>query len=270
MQKQFLIYLPLLVITAIWLFPIYWAISTSFKPADIIFSATPTFVFTPTITNYGYLFGSLIAYQYHLLNSLIIALGATVVCTIVGTLAAYSINRFTFRGRQPLAFLVLSVLFIPPIVVLIPLYQLYSFLGLLDTHLGLILANSVYNLPIAVWLMQSFFAEIPRDLDDAAMIDGRTRLGAFFRIVLPLSAPGASVTALFVFLFTWDEFLSALVLTSRNALPASVNLLQFLTISAAQWGPLLAAATIMWIPPVLAFVILQRYIVRGLTFGAVK
>lgn len=263
-------YIPLLVITAFWLLPIYWAISTSFKPADIIFSATPQFIFNPTISNYGYLFGSLIAYQYHLLNSLIIAVGATVLCVTIGTLAAYSINRFTFRGRQSLAFLILSVLFIPPIVVLIPLYQLFSFLGLLDTYFGLILANSVYNLPIAVWLMQSFFAEIPRDLDDAAMIDGRTRLGAFFHIVLPLSAPGASVTALFVFLFTWDEFLSALVLTSRNALPASVNLLQFLTISAAQWGPLLAAATIMWIPPVIAFVMLQRYIVRGLTFGAVK
>lgn len=270
MKKKHLLYVPMIIISIIMIFPIFWAILTSFKPADKITSAIPIIFFAPTLSNYQYLVSSLVNFQSHLLNSVIIAAGATVLCSIIGTMAAYSINRTRFRGRANIAFFILSVRFIPPIVALIPLYVFYQLLGLYDTQLGLILVNTVFNLPIAVWLMQGFIGEIPKDLDEAAMMDGRSRLGALFHIVLPLAGPGAAVSGLFVFLFSWNEFLSALLLTSRVAIPASANLLQFLTVSTALWGPLMAAAITMWVPPFIVFAILQRRIVRGLTLGAVR
>lgn len=256
-------------LVAFWLFPIYWLILTSFKPTEEINSAVPLFIFHPTLENYGDLFARF-NFTHILLNSLVIT-GATTVCVIAaGLLAAYALARMHVPGGKHIALWILSLRFIPPIAVGIPFYLMWQRFNLLDTYLGLILVYVAFNLPFAIWLLRGFLVELPLDLDEAATMDGLSRLQIVRRIILPVALPGVAATAIFTFVFTWNEYLMALLLTAVRSTTVPVTVSKFIMAYAILWGDVSAAAVIELVPMLIIVFLLQRHIVRGITLGAVK
>jgi ABC-type glycerol-3-phosphate transport system permease component len=190
---------------------------------------------------------------------------------VLGVHAGYAAARFEFRGKKPLLFILLATVMVPGIVTLIPVYMMAVQFGLHDTHLVLILVFAAWQTPTVVWLLQAFFENIPRDLDEAALIDGCSRLGAFYRIVLPLSQPGLAAAAILVTVWVWNEFIIALNLTASDAVrPLTVGLFFFVSESGIQWGKMAAAASIALLPIIILFAFLQRRFIQGLTAGATK
>lgn len=255
------------------LFPLYWLTATAFKSNAEILGARPTLLpAEPTLVNFRSLFVDS-NFTSYLTNSLVTVTVATAVALVLGTSAAYALCRFPlFGGRnETTSFVVLVARTIPPIAVVVPIYLSVQQIGLLDSRAGLILVYSATNVPFVIWLMRSFFEDIPRDLADAAQTDGASALRAFWQVVLPLVAPGVAATAIFTVINVYNEFLFALVLTST---PAS----QTVPVGAAtligriqvQWGPLAAAGVIAMLPVVAFILFMQRHLVRGLTAGAVK
>lgn len=269
------------VITLFMLFPILWMVISSFKaPADIL-TMPPRWFFVPTLDNYravlfgqqeiaGGTFPQVPDFPKHLTNSVVIALTSTGLALLVGCPAAYALARFRFRRSKDLSFYVLSIRMAPPFGVLIPFYILFSRMGLLDTRFSLIVVYLALNLPFVVWMMRSFFSEIPRELEEASMVDGCTRWGGFGRVALPLALPGLAATAIFCLIMTWNEFLFALILTGTQAKTAAVALYGFVTFRDVLWGPLFAAGTIVSIPVLIFTLLVQKNLVRGLTMGAIK
>lgn len=252
------------------LFPIYWTITTSFKSKLDALSASPVWVFKPIIDNYEYIAYAKIAFPRYLLNSIIISFSAAFIAISVGSIAAYALARYNFKGKENIAFWILSTRMMPAPAVVIPLYILMRGLRIIDTHLAPILAHVIITLPFAVWVMRGFFEEIPVEIEEAAQVDGCSRRQTFMKIVLPLSLPGLIITSLFSIMFSWNEFLYALVLTSTQAKTATVACTEFRGWMETAWGPAFAAATITIIPILLLTIFLQKHLVRGLTFGAVK
>ena len=204
------------------------------------------------------------------MNSLVVGFGSTFLSVFLGTLAAYGFSRFRVPGKNDLMFFILSTRMMPPIAVTIPIYLMYRALGLTDTWLGLILLYTVVNLSLAVWLLKGFMDEIPREYEDAAMVDGYTRLQAFTRIVLPQAATGIATTAIFCLIFAWNEYAFALLLTSGNAQTSPPFIPTIIGEGGLDW-PAMAAGTTLFLLPVLVFtVILRRHLLRGITFGAIR
>jgi multiple sugar transport system permease protein len=195
---------------------------------------------------------------------------AICVSVLFGVPAAYSLSRFDFKGKRDMAFFILSTRMAPPIGVLIPMYLLFSRLRLIDTHLALIIMYINLNVSVVVWMMMGFFKDIPVDLEEAALIDGCSRLQALRRVVLPLAAPGLAATMIFCTFLSWNEFMWALILTSYVAKTAPVAALEFIQFRHILWGQLMAAGTIMSFPVLLFALLTQRQLVRGLTLGAIK
>lgn len=271
-------YAVVALLTAVFLLPIVWMIMTSLKPSEDVLARPPVLTFTPTLENYRFAFGEANFGQF-ILNTLIVASGSTAIVVVVGSLASYSFARFN-PGNGNLMFFILTTRMMPAIAVVIPFFVIFRdigktrigellFLGL-DRPGTLIVAHTVFNLPFAIWLMHSFFQDIPLDIEHAALLDGCTRFQAFRRVVLPLAAPGVAVTAIFSFFFSWNEFLFANVLTRDKAKTINVAVSGFQTQQGVLWGPLAAAATVCVVPTLIFVTIVQRYIVRGLTMGAVK
>jgi multiple sugar transport system permease protein len=266
-------YLVLFVV-AIWvLLPVYWMVTTSFK-TKLELSTVPPNLWPEklTWTNYRNLFVGR-PFDTYLLNSLIVVLSAAAAAIVIGTLAAYSLARLDLKAKfkSNIAFWILSTRMLPAIVVLVPIYAMYNALNLLNTRIGLILLYTGAALPFAVWMMQSFIEELPIDLEEAAWVDGDTRIGALFRIVMPLVAPGLVATSIFTIIVLWNEFLFALMListTSKVTLPVGINGL--ITMYDWQWGQMTAIGTIAVIPILIFTMYVQRYLVRGLTLGGVK
>ena len=204
------------------------------------------------------------------MNSVIIASANTIFCLLVGLPAAYSFVRFRFKGRKHFMVWILIVRMFPPIAMILPLYLIVNRLRLLDTHLSLILAYMIYNLPFVIWTMKGFLQEIPQDLDESAMIDGCSRLGAFYRVVLPLATPGLIVTSVLNFILSWNEFMWASVLTGVNAKTMTVAIAGFWTNVTLDWTKIGAASTVFILPPLIIVLFFRNYMVRGLTMGAVK
>ena len=251
------------------LFPIAWIFLTSIKvPADA-FAFPPKFLFSPTLQNYVSVFvgHDLLRYMF---NSVVIATGATLLSMLVGAPAAYSFSRFRFRGRSALEVLVLMSRLIPQIALLLPLYMLYRELGLIDTHLGLILAYTTFVAPFTVFVLMGFFADIPRDLEEAALIDGCSPWGAFLRVVLPLSLPGLAATFIFGFLYSWNEFMYAVILTGEGAKTLPVMITGFITARGIEWGNIASAGSLILLPVIIFVFLGSRGLIRGLTMGAVK
>ncbi len=251
-------------------FPIFWAVTTSIKSKIEALANPPVWIFQPTKENYQYITYARIAFPRYLRNSAIISFGATAIAISAGSLAGYALARYSFKGKQNLAFWMLSTRMMPAPAVVIPIYIFMRELRLIDTHLAPILTHTILTLPFAVWVMRGFFKEIPVEVEESALVDGCSRFETFLRIVFPLSVPGLVVTALFCLMFSWNEFLFALVLTSTNAKPATVACTEFRGWMETAWGPACAAATITIIPILLITLFLQRHLVRGLTFGAIK
>ncbi|HEX9523001.1 MAG TPA: carbohydrate ABC transporter permease [Reyranella sp.] len=256
-------------VVLLWLFPVYWVVLTSFKPIVEINSAIPSFVFEPTLENYRDLFAKF-EFSGVLLNSIVVTVATCVVVVGLGVMAAYALARLKVPGEKHLALWILSLRFLPPIAVAIPFYIQWQELNLLDTHVGLIVVYVAFNLPFAIWLLRGFLADVPIELEEAALLDGLSRLQILWRVVVPVILPGLASTSIFIFVFTWNEYLMALMLTSVNAVTVPVTISKFVMPYTILWGDLSAAVVIQLVPMLAVVFLLQRHIVRGMTLGAVK
>ncbi len=255
------------------LFPVVWMVLTSFKTQTEYFANPPLFLpHSFDLKNYV----NALAFPpdgrgglQGLRDSLIIAIGSTAASVVIGSLAAYGFARFR-TGGENLSFWVLSTRMFPPVASALPLFLLFRQIHLLDTHMALIIANTVFNLPFVIWLMKGFFEDLPMDLEEAALIDGCSHFGALRRIVLPLVTPGLVATGLFSFIFSWNEFMFALLLTRNEVRTLTVIVPSLVGGHEILWGEVAAVGTIAIIPGIVLATVLQRYLVRGLTLGAVK
>ncbi len=272
LPKLVLIYSWLILISIFTAGPFVWMLSTSFKSREDMFSKIPVLLPTkPTLANYDYVFNKTLAGRYFL-NSLLIAAATTILGILLTTLAAYAISRFRFRGRRELATWLISGQMLPGVVTLIPLFVMLTSLGLVNTYLGLVLVNLVVAIPFCTWMLKGYFDTVPVDLEEAAMIDGCSRLQAIRRVFLPVASPGVAAVALFAFTTAWQEFTFALTLLKDPKLyPLSVGINFFVGIQGTVlWGNIMAMAVLIIVPSLIFFLFLQRYLVSGLTAGAVK
>jgi multiple sugar transport system permease protein len=276
----------------VFVFPIAWWVLASVKPYSAIFVPDPVFFdFIPTLDNYRVTLGGVsradLAIQqgggiggvagggssYYsipaIVDSLIVACGSTALAILLATFTAYALSRFRFRGSQGYIGWVLSQRMMPVIAVAIPLFFMFRDLGLRDTHIGLILAHTLINLPLAVLLMKSFFDDVPKELDEAAVIDGATRFQTFRRVVLPMVKGGLAATAVLCFIFSWTEFLLSLQLTtSIRTIPVKIS--TFVTSTGTEWGFITALGTAAIVPAFIFILLVQQHLVRGLTLGSLK
>ena len=253
------------------LFPFYWMTVTSFKTEDQMRSLVSMFWPSPfVVENYTQLLTKT-DFAIWFRNSAFVAVSSTLVATAIGTLGAYALARLRFLGRAFLSSATLITYLVPPSILFIPLYAQIRTMGLADSLAGLIAAYPSFTVPFVTWLLMGYFGSIPEELEEAAMIDGATRFGAFRRIILPLAAPGVLAAGLFAFTQAWNEFLYALVFISdvkQRTLP--VGLSTFITGDVYGWGYLMAGAVLTTLPVILVYTYLQRYMVEGLTAGSVK
>jgi multiple sugar transport system permease protein len=253
--------------------PVYWMLTISLKTEIDQFSVPPRWIlFQPTLVHYRDAFTQRSFGQY-LLTSAIVSLLATLCAMLLGTLAAYALSQFRLPHRldKHFALWILSTHMFPPIVTVIPLFLMMRDVRLLDTRASLIIVYTAFNLPFVVWMMRGFFSEIPRELEEAARVDGDSRLGALWRVVLPLVAPGLAATAVFCLIISWNEFLFALVLTQTDAaMTLPVGIAGRVTQYEIKWGVMSAAASVAMMPILVFALAVQRYLVRGLSLGAVK
>lgn len=253
--------------------PIVWMFLTSFKTQAEVFSSPPVLI--PNQWNFDNYVRALAPPPVGsnglaaIRDSSIISIATALISVGVGALCAYALARYRIGGDN-FAFWILSTRMFPPIATALPLFLIFRELKLLDTYGALILANTVFNLPFAIWLLKGFIEDLPKELDEAAVIDGATPFGVFWRIVLPLIAPGLVAALLFAFVFTWNEFLFALLLTRRVVQPLTVVIPSLVGGHEILWGQIAAAGTIAILPGIALALFLQRYLIRGLTMGAVK
>lgn len=276
--KEILRYAAILVVLLFFFFPIFWMLLTSFKPEAAIMVSPPRFFFTPTLENYQHaLFDK--GFLFYVRNTLIISVISTAIVIVVGSLAAYSFARYNV-GDGHVLFFILSTKMMPAIAVILPYFLIFRDIGRtgfgkfmhlgLDQHGALIVSYVMFNLPFAIWLLVSFFQDIPRELEQSARMDGLSRLKVLRKVTLPLAAPGIAVTTVFTLIFCWNEFLFAYILTRKFTSTVTVGVESFFTLQGILWGPVAAAATISVAPMLLFVLLMQRYMVRGLTFGAVR
>ncbi len=253
--------------------PVYWMLTISLKTeVDQFASPPPWFIFTPTLEHYYDAFVTRSFGQY-LITSAIVAVVSTLCALVLGTLAAYALARFRlpYDLDRRLSLWILSTRMFPAIVTAVPLFLMMRDLRLLDTKASLIIVYTAFNLPFVVWMMRGFFDEVPRDLEEAALVDGDSRLGALVRVVLPLVAPGLAATAVFCLIVSWNEFLFALVLTQTDAsMTLPVGIAGRVTQYEIKWGVMSAAGAVAIVPILVFAMAMQKYLVRGLSLGAVK
>jgi multiple sugar transport system permease protein len=294
--------------TLAFLSPIYWIGSTAFKPRNQATTVPPTVFFEPEATPFVKLFTKrvqlsrpvdpsvyaaapwwerrvfdagervlrtgdgpqLSAYSNRFFNSLVIAVSSTFIAVAMGTLTAYGFSRFKLAAEPDLLFFILSTRMLPPVVVAIPMFLMYRAVGLVDTHVGLIILYTAFNLSFSVWIMKGFIDEIPKEYEEAALVDGYTRLQAFVRIVLPEAATGIAATAVFCFITAWNEYAFALMMTNRNAQTAPPFIPAQLGSGITDWTAI-AAGTVLFMLPVAIFTFtLRGHLLRGVTFGAIR
>ncbi len=249
--------------------PVVWFVLVSLQSPSRPASASPFSALTLTLENYRNVFARLKYFRY-LANSLIISVIATAATLVIGSLASYSFSRMRNRITDNLSFWILSTRMLPPIAVIIPIYLLMSGLGLLDTFLGMIVVYMTISLPYSVWMMKSFFDEIPRELDEAAMVDGCSKLRILSRIVVPIAVPGIVSTGVFNFILLWSEFLFALIITSVTTKTLPVAIAAFITDKGIEWTNMAAAGSVLLLPLAVMFYFIQKFLIRGLTFGVLK
>src|SRR5688500_8204122 len=273
MKHGFLKYGFLVVALVAALAPVYWMFTISLKSEVDHFAFPPPGVtFTPTLEHYYDAFVTRSCGQY-LITSAIVAVVSTLFALVLGTLAAYALARFRlpYDLDRRLSLWILSTRMFPAIVTAVPLFLMMRDLRLLDTKASLIIVYTAFNLPFVVWMMRGFFDEVPRDLEEAALVDGDSRLGALVRVVLPLVAPGLAATAVFCLIVSWNEFLFALVLTQTDAsMTLPVGIAGRVTQYEIKWGVMSAAGAVAIVPILVFAMAMQKYLVRGLSLGAVK
>jgi ABC-type glycerol-3-phosphate transport system permease component len=266
-----LFYVFLFLFVLVSMFPLIWIFKMSIITRAELFAAPPTILpKNPTGQEYAQIFSDP-AFQQALLNSAIISGVTTVVCLFFGSIAAYAIARLRFRFKSPVMTLILAISFFPAVAIIAPLFLQYSAVGLIDTYWSAIISDVVFALPITVWLLVAFFKELPKDLEEAARVDGATTIQAFRKVIVPLAAPGVFTTAILTFIFAWNEFLFATTfLFTPETQPVTVVIPNFASQYTTDYGAQAAAAVVVTVPLVIMVLIFQRRIVSGLTAGAVK
>jgi len=249
--------------------PYLWLFLTSIKTRIDALADAPVWMFTPTLEHYPKVFLDK-DYLPLVFNSLIVASVTTALSLMIGVPAAYAFARYNFAGKEDLFFFFLTTRMAPPISVVVPMFLLFGYVGLIDTRLSLILAHTTFNLSLVVWMMRGFFDDIPREIDEAGQMDGHTRAGVFFRILLPLAAPGIAATAVLCFMLSWNEFLYAFILVAFEGRTLTVGIPGLVTPHGTLWGQVAAVAIVATLPIIVFTFLVQRHLVRGLTFGAVK
>jgi len=269
--KRTIAYVVSIVFAVFVLLPLVWALITSFKTNGEIQSSPPVWIPTKWILdNYATVLTNS-PLPLYLWNTLIISVIGTVLTLLISVHAAYAITRFRFRGRDAGSFLLLLSIMVPTVSIILPQFIIASRLSLVDTHLVLIIIDSAWQIPLAVWILRAYFYRVSAELDEAAMLDGCSRLTAFYRVVVPISWPGIAAAGVVVFIWIWNEFLIGVTLaTSVRAQPVASGLYSYVTESGIDWGTLTAAAMIAMIPVVVIFIVLQRQFVEGLTSGTGK
>ncbi len=267
--KRSLFWIILLVIVIFFLFPPFWLVISSLKTFKDLFSLPPKLFFTPTFENYQFVFASK-KLHFFMLNSLIISLSSTVLALIIGVPGGYALAEFEFRGKRDLGFFILSVRIAPPIMSLFPLYMIFSRMNLVGTRTSLIIMYVVFNLPLAVWIMQIFFRDISGEIRDAALIDGCSEFEAFWHIMLPLARTGVAATSILCIIQTWNEYLFALVLSGYKSQTLPVAITTFMTYQGVEWGPMSAAGVVCMVPMIVFGLLVHKNMARGLTLGALK
>jgi ABC-type glycerol-3-phosphate transport system permease component len=260
-------YIAIGIITVVVPFPIVWALLSSFRAT----SGFATLGFALSLESYQrILSGSYVRFGLGMYNSLVVASGTIIIALPLGLLAAYSLARFRFRGNRDIAFYILSTRFIPPIAVAIPIFLIMRDLSLLDTYPSIILMHTSLNLPLVVWMLRGFIMSVPVEIEEAAMIDGCSRLGALVRTVLPVLTPALATTAVFCLIFSWNDFMFALFLTYDKAATLPKEYSSLITKIDIPWGYLMAGTIVMIVVPLIVTIIIQRYMASALTWGAVK
>jgi multiple sugar transport system permease protein len=266
------------------LFPIYWTVITSVKPQSAVSAPTPTFIpwvqFQPTLQPFRDIFGGGEGYGVSGMgdvtrlfrNSFSAAFFSALIAVVLGAMAAYALSRFRYRRwkNNDIAFWFISQRMMPPIALVVPYFILFGQIGLLDKLPVLIVVYAAMNLPLVIWLLRDYFQDLPIEIEEASMVDGSSRFGAFFRVALPLAVPGIVVAFLFAFVFAWNEFLFGLTLTIDQAKTLPVQLAGNVTLRGPRYWDIAAQGLVVMLPPLLIALLVGKYIVRGLTLGAVK
>jgi multiple sugar transport system permease protein len=263
-------YAVFLCILIIWAFPVLWVILTSFKSRTDIFTLPPRIVFNPTLENYIEAFIRTSDIANSTLNSILVAVATTILTLLVAVPAGYAFSRITFRFRSQLSFFALVTQMAPPIGLIIPFFYILSRTNMLDTYTGLIAIHMTLTVPFSIWLMITYFQDLPASLEESAAIDGATPFKTFFRVVLPTTWGGVAVTAIFAFIESWNEFLYAVVLTGSKTKTVPVAIFGFLTTEESLWGPFTATGVTIMAPVILVALFAQRQMIRGMTMGATK
>jgi len=270
LRRLFTLHLPMLAIVLFALAPYLWMLLTSLKQESTLFSQDRQFLPTVvTLENYIRLFQKT-TFLSNLGHSLLVSSGTMLLGLSVSITAAYAFSRFRFAGRRTLMLQFLLVNMFPIVLLIIPLFIIMKNLGLLDTHLGLILAHSTFSIPFATWMMISYFDAIPRSLDEAAMVDGCTPVGAMFRVVIPLTVPGIIATGIYIFITSWNEYLYASILAGQKVRTLTVAIQKLVGEYEIAWGLLTAGGVVGALPVTLLFMLIQKRLVAGMTQGAVK
>ncbi len=252
----------------VFLFPVYWIFAVSLKSAGEIFKSPPAwYPAKPQFGNFLVLFRD--GDVWTIYNSLVIAGASTLIAMVLGTLCAYGIVRFR-TGGEHLATFIISQRLLPPIAIVFPLFLVYAWFGLADTYWGLILLYTAFALPFVIWMARGYLMEVPAELEEAALVDGCTRLGVLGRVVLPMARNGLFATAIFAFIYSWNEFLFALVMTRTNVMTYTVQISNYFGPQSTFWAKIAAMSVLGTVPVLVAVAAMQRYLVRGISLGAVK
>jgi multiple sugar transport system permease protein len=267
--KKVALYALLLLVLLWTVVPLLWMVLSSFKKPDDLVSRTPKLFFAPTFDNYIGLFTEGNALGGYITNSILAAGISTIIAVSLGCLAGYGLARSHFRGKDHLSFWIISTRMAPIAAVILPLYAVFRTLDLLNTTTGLVVAYLTFNLPFAIWIMNAFFADLPPALEEAAMVDGATRFGAFWRIALPLTTPGIVTTGILCLVFSWNDYAFAQSFSGPGSQTLPIAASQLITQTGINWGQLMAIGTIVVLPMIVVGLAVRRYLVKGLTLGAV-
>ena len=270
MNYKYAINLLAIVTMILWLIPVIWVAINSIKPTKVINAPIPTFYsFTPTMGHYAELFERF-QFDRAIYNSLITVGVSTLIVMILALPAAYAVARMGLMRGDTWALVILSLRFMPGVVIVLPYFKMANWIGIHDTQILLIIVYVAFGLPFAVWILRGFLLDLPKEVEEAGRLDGLSWLQIIFRLILPMAAPGIAVTTIFTFVFSWNEYLFALFLTTSKATTMPVALQKTIDVYNVLWGELSAGAMIQLLPMVLVVFLLQRHIARGLALGAVK
>jgi ABC-type glycerol-3-phosphate transport system permease component len=270
MPRQMMLWIAAGLLVSVWVFPVLWALLTSFKTERDVLAYPPVLLFTPTLNNYREVLFGTASILPNLWSSLVVTCSATVLTMVFAIPAAYALARLRYPFKRASGFYVLVTQMLPPVGLVIPYYLALQRLGALDTYSGMVTIYLTFSLPFAIWLMVSYFEDVPYEMEEAALLDHAGRWGALWHVVLPQVQGGIAVTTVFVFLNAWNEFMFAVVLGGNNVRPVTVAMFNFISVEQTQWAKVAAGAMVAMAPVILLGLVAQKHIVKGLTVGAVK